>query len=162
MPLRLNVGVTQEARPAVLLQRRGQLPHRAGPRARAGLLESDLDGFHRQVRAAYVAAHQAVNDELARLRAAATADGPSRSRASRPTVARPSRPTGTAGPVAAPPIGRPGRPATPTRSGRSSDRPPAAGRPGRPALRPRRRPARGPVAGRGRRLIDQLKAAGTA
>jgi hypothetical protein len=43
------------------------------------LLEKDLDGLHARIREAYVAAHKAVHDELARLHALRT-DAPERGR----------------------------------------------------------------------------------
>jgi hypothetical protein len=81
----------------------------------SGLLERDLEAFHARVRDAYVAAHQAVHDELARLHAPleGQAEGPARASAGRST----SNGHGKDGPgdhssqyQAAPPRGR--KPAT--------------------------------------------------
>ena len=67
MSLKLNVGVTRKV---------GQPDYGSvGASCNleleidSGLLERDLDGFHARVRSAYVAVHQAVDDELARLQA---------------------------------------------------------------------------------------------
>ena len=65
MPLRLNVGVSRKL----------GLPEYSSVGAScnidveldSSLLQTDLDGFHTQVRDAFVAAQQAVNDELIRL-----------------------------------------------------------------------------------------------
>src|SRR5947209_884206 len=69
MPLRLNVGVTKKL----------GLPAYSSIGASCSLdleldsgLLHDLAGFHAQARDAFVAAQQAVNDELARLQAQAT------------------------------------------------------------------------------------------
>jgi hypothetical protein len=67
MPLKLNVGVSRKI----------GLPEYSSAGATCNvelelesrLLESDLEAFHAQVRAAYDACHRAVNDELARLQA---------------------------------------------------------------------------------------------
>ncbi|WP_406696357.1 hypothetical protein V5E97_35730 [Singulisphaera sp. Ch08] len=67
MPLRLNVGVSKKL----------GLPEYSSIGAscnlelelESGLLQNDLDGLHAQIRGAYVAANQAVNDELNRLQA---------------------------------------------------------------------------------------------
>jgi hypothetical protein len=67
MPMKLNVGVS----------RKMGLPDYGSVGAScnlemeldSGLLDRDLDGFHARIRGAYVAAHQAVHDELARLQA---------------------------------------------------------------------------------------------
>ena len=69
MPLSLNVGVSRKL----------GLPEYSSAGASCnlelelpeGLLQTDLDEFQHRVRDAYVAAHQAVNDELARLQAQA-------------------------------------------------------------------------------------------
>lgn len=67
MPLRLNVGVSRKL----------GLPEYSSVGAScnieveldAGLLQNDLEGFHAQVRSAFVAAQRAVNEELGRLQA---------------------------------------------------------------------------------------------
>ena len=72
MPLKLSVGVSQK----VGLPNYGSVGASCNLEMEldTGLLEKDLDGFHARIRAAYVAAHQAVHDELARLHAPANAD----------------------------------------------------------------------------------------
>jgi hypothetical protein len=66
MPIKLNVGVSRK----VGLPDYGSVGATCSLELEVeyGLLEKDLDGFHARVRDAYIAAHQAVNDELARLR----------------------------------------------------------------------------------------------
>ena len=65
MPLKLNVGVSRK----VGLPNYGSVGASCNLELEldATLLERDLDAFHNQIRGAYVAAHQAVHDELARL-----------------------------------------------------------------------------------------------
>ena len=65
MPMKLNVGVSRK----IGLPDYGSVGASCNLEMEldAGLLEKDLDGFHAQIRGAYVAAHQAVHDELARL-----------------------------------------------------------------------------------------------
>jgi hypothetical protein len=114
MALRLNVGVSRKL----------GLPEYSSAGASChlelelpeGLLQTDLDEFQHRVRDAYVAAHQAVNDELARLQAQAqvgAAPGPTGcvvDRAGREGVRDDDRPAPRPG------AGRsgPSRPATPS------------------------------------------------
>ena len=79
MPLRLNVGVSRK----VGLPDYGSVGASCNLELEvdAGLLERDLDAFHARVRDVYVAAHQAVHDELARLHAGAQAGPPEHPRA---------------------------------------------------------------------------------
>ena len=75
MPIKLNVGVSRKV----------GLPDYCSVGASCNLeleldtalLEKDLEGFHARIREAYVAAQQAVHDELARLHAQRT-DAPER------------------------------------------------------------------------------------
>jgi hypothetical protein len=75
MPMKLNVGVSRKV----------GLPNYGSVGASCNLeleldptlLERDLEAFHTQIRSAYVAAHQAVHKELARLHALPT-ESPSR------------------------------------------------------------------------------------
>src|SRR4029077_14562783 len=67
MPLKLNDGVSRK----MGLPDYGSIGDSCNLQMEldAGLLEHDLDGFQARIRGAYVAAHQAVHDELARLQA---------------------------------------------------------------------------------------------
>jgi hypothetical protein len=65
MPLKLNVGVSRKVGQPDYGSVGASINLELEVESR--LLETDLDGFHARVRDAYVAAHQAVNDELARL-----------------------------------------------------------------------------------------------
>ena len=113
MPLRLNVGVSKKL----------GMPEYSSVGATCNLeveLDSgtldDLEGFHERARDAYVACHQAVNDELARLQGqtarpvaapAASADG----------HARRNGPVTHANGTQAPAGGDRGRPARPATAG---------------------------------------------
>ena len=70
MPMKLNVGVSRK----LGLPNFGSVGASCNLELEldATLLERDLDAFHTQIRGAYMAAHQAVHDELARLQAAGT------------------------------------------------------------------------------------------
>src|SRR3954454_24122483 len=66
MPMKLNVGVSRK----VGLPDYGSVGASCNLELEleSSLLDRDLDAFHAKIRCAYVAAHQAVHDELARLR----------------------------------------------------------------------------------------------
>ncbi len=91
MPIKLNVGVSRKVGTGDY----GSLGASCNLEIEldAGQLDKDLDGFQARVRDVYVAAHQAVHDELARLRAHHDA-GAERSSVARGTT---SSPNGAAG-----------------------------------------------------------------
>ena len=69
MPMKLNVGVSRK----VGLPDYGSVGASCNLELEleSSLLERDLEAFHSRIRGAYVAAHQAVHDELARLQSLA-------------------------------------------------------------------------------------------
>ena len=109
MALKLNVGVSRKV---------GQPDYGSAGAScnlelevEVGLLDRDLEAFHARVRDVYVAAHQAVHDELARLQA--PVEPPHEPQASPPRQASNGHPGGN-GHSDRPPAGRsrPRRPAT--------------------------------------------------
>lgn len=101
MPLTLSVGVSKK----LGLPQYSSVGATCGVQVEldAGLLEHDLEDSHEKARAAYVACHQAVHDELARLR---------------PHAAPPAEPRPA-------PAAEPGRNGSPSADGRGRVRKPA-------------------------------------
>ena len=109
VPLRLNVGVSRK----VGLPQYGSVGASCNVEVEvdSGLIDRDLDAFHARVRDVYVAAHQAVHDELARLQA--PVESLHEPTAPAPLPVSNGRPTGN-GHHEGPPVSRsrPRRPAT--------------------------------------------------
>ena len=109
MPLRLNVGVSRK----IGLPQYGSVGASCNVEVEvnAALIDRDLDAFHARVRDVYVAAHQAVHDELVRLQAPVESSHEPTAQAPRPMSN--GRPTGNSH-CEGPPAGRsrPRRPAT--------------------------------------------------
>lgn len=109
MPLKLHVGVSRK----VSLPDYGSVGASLSVEVEVDstLLERDLDGFHARVRDVYVAAHQAVDDELVRLQGPV---GIPREPSNSPPRPAPNGHAGGDGPTDRPVAGRsrPRRPAT--------------------------------------------------
>src|SRR5262245_8283509 len=124
MPLKLNVGVSRK----IGLPEYSSIGATCNLELEADpmLIHGDLDGLHEQIRGAFVAARQAVNDELARLQAQAA-----------PAVVGPPPPAGGdghAGGAAGPARGPTAQPDGPARSNGAAASPGGGrGRPARPA-----------------------------